>query len=114
MESYMSWQRVPMSKDTYQKLQNELDHLKKVARPAIIAEIAHARTQGDLKENAEFHAAKERQDQIEVNIIEIHQKSHSPQATLISPTTTVFIHSGLELCSTTPTNSCPITPWKFI
>ena len=64
----MSGQRVPMSQATYDKLTKELETLKKVDRPAIIEEIAAARSQGDLAENAEYHAAKERQGQIEANI----------------------------------------------
>ena len=53
--------------EIFQKIRNSL-----VGKP--FTEIAHARTQGDLNENAEYHAAKERQDQIEVNIIEIENK----------------------------------------
>jgi transcription elongation factor GreA len=64
----MAGQSIPMSQTTFTKLSKKLDKLKKVDRPAIIAEIAQARTQGDLNENAEYHAAKERQGQIEASI----------------------------------------------
>ncbi|MGE4359473.1 MAG: transcription elongation factor GreA, partial [Lysobacteraceae bacterium] len=44
-----------------QRLRQELEHLKSVKRPAVIAAIAEARAHGDLKENAEYHAAREQQ-----------------------------------------------------
>ena len=70
----MNGQRVPMSQDTYNKLKVQLDQIKKVERPAIIEEISQARSQGDLAENAEYHAAKEKQAQIEGNIQIIEDK----------------------------------------
>lgn len=51
----------PMTKDGYKKLQEELDNLKKIERPKNIRDIAEARAHGDLSENAEYAAAKERQ-----------------------------------------------------
>lgn len=59
---------IPVTQDTLNQLQVELDNLKKVDRPQVIQEIAEARSHGDLKENAEYHAAKERQGQIEGRI----------------------------------------------
>jgi len=70
----MAEQRLPMSQPAYDRLLQELDTLKKVERPAIIAEISAARAQGDLSENAEYHAAKEKQGQLEDKIIEIEDK----------------------------------------
>ncbi|HSQ43064.1 MAG TPA: transcription elongation factor GreA [Fibrobacteraceae bacterium] len=58
----------PVTQDTLDQLQLELDNLKKVDRPRVIQDIAEARSHGDLKENAEYHAAKERQGQIEARI----------------------------------------------
>ena len=55
-----------------QKLQKELEEIKNVKRPKIIAAIAEARGHGDLKENAEYHAAKEQQAQTESRVLEIN------------------------------------------
>ncbi len=58
----------------YQTLDEELKRLKTIERPAVIAAIAEARSHGDLSENAEYHAAKERQGWIEGQIAEIEDK----------------------------------------
>ncbi len=67
-------QKVPMTPTGHQKLKAELDNLLKVERPANIKAIAEARAHGDLSENAEYHAAKERQGFIEGRIQEINGK----------------------------------------
>lgn len=59
---------IPVTQETYNQLSLELENLKKVERPKIILEIADARAQGDLRENAEYHAAKDRQGEIEDRI----------------------------------------------
>ncbi|RMF16658.1 MAG: transcription elongation factor GreA [Candidatus Dadabacteria bacterium] len=66
--------RVPMTPEGYQKLTEELEHLKKVERPKVIDDIATARAHGDLSENAEYDAAKERQGFIEARIRELEAK----------------------------------------
>ena len=63
--------KVPMTARGAQMLRDELQELKSVARPRVIAAIAEARAHGDLKENAEYHAAKEQQSFIEGRIKEI-------------------------------------------
>jgi len=66
--------RVPMTPEGYQKLKDELDRLIKLERPKNIQDIAEARAHGDLSENAEYHAAKERQSFIEGRIQELQAK----------------------------------------
>lgn len=67
-------QRYPMTPQGEQALKQELQQLKSVERPRIIAAIAEARAHGDLKENAEYHAAKEQQGFCEGRIQEIEAK----------------------------------------
>ena len=62
----------PITVEGLEKLKSELDELKNVKRPRIVAAIAEARSHGDLKENAEYHAAKEQQAQTESKVIEIN------------------------------------------
>ena len=66
--------KVPMTAAGFQRLQEELKHLKGSERPAIIRAIAEAREHGDLSENAEYHAARERQSFIEGQIGEIEDR----------------------------------------
>jgi len=62
----------PITVSGLEKLQKELEEIKSVKRPKIIAAIAEARGHGDLKENAEYHAAKEQQSQTESRVLEIN------------------------------------------
>ena len=77
--------KYPMTIGGNKKLKEELDHLKKVERPAIVKEIEVARAHGDLRENAEYHAAKERQGQVEAMIGDLEDKISRAQ--IIDPTT---------------------------
>ncbi len=67
-------QRIPMSKTGNIKLREELIHLERVERGEVVKAIETAREHGDLKENAEYHAAKDRQGHIEGRIIELKDK----------------------------------------
>ena len=62
----------PITTEGLEKLKFELNQLKSIKRPLVVAAIAEARSHGDLKENAEYHAAKEQQAQMESRIIEIN------------------------------------------
>ena len=66
--------KVPITPDGHQKLKDELKRLKSVDRPANMAAIEQARGHGDLSENAEYHAAKERQGLIDLKIREVEDK----------------------------------------
>ena len=78
----------PITARGAEKLREELDHLKSVERPRVIEAIAEARAHGDLKENAEYHAAREQQGFIEGRIQEIEGKLGNAQivdVTTLSP-----------------------------
>jgi len=62
----------PITVEGLEKIKSELNQLKNIKRPQIVAAIAEARSHGDLKENAEYHAAKEQQAQMESRVIEIN------------------------------------------
>ena len=77
--------KMPMLAEGYERLQTEVRHLKTVERPEIIEAIEVARGHGDLSENAEYHAAKERQGQVEAQIADIEDRLC--RAMIIDPTT---------------------------
>jgi transcription elongation factor GreA len=76
--------KVPMTAEGYHALDEELKRLKTVERPAVIAAIGEARAHGDLSENAEYHAAKDRQGWIEGQIAEIEDKMARAQVIDVS------------------------------
>lgn len=67
-------EKFQITKEGYQKLKSELDNLKTVERTKVINAIAAAREHGDLKENAEYHSAKEKQGFIEAQIADLEDK----------------------------------------
>ena len=67
----MAHDRMPITKAGLAKLKDELKRLKAVERPKIVKEIAEARSHGDLSENAEYHAAKEKQSHLEGRILQV-------------------------------------------
>ena len=77
--------KMPMLAEGYEKLQADVRRLKTEERPAIIDAIEEARGHGDLSENAEYHAAKERQGQVEAQIADIEDRLS--RAMVIDPST---------------------------
>ena len=77
-------ERVPMTLEGLQNLEEELQRLKAVERPRIIAAISEARAHGDLSENAEYHAAKEQQGLNEARVAEIEDKINRAEVIDIS------------------------------
>lgn len=89
--------KVPMTVAGERALREELERLKKVDRPRIVQAIAEAREHGDLKENAEYHAAREQQSFCEGRIKEIeHKLSHAQVIDVTS-----IAHSGRVIFGTT-------------
>lgn len=78
-------QKEPMLQETFERLSQELERLKNVERAAIAKVIDEARALGDLKENAEYHAAKEKQGLMEARIIELQDLLSRAQ--VIDPST---------------------------
>ena len=76
--------KIPLTAKGAEKLRQELEHLKRVERPRIIEAIAEARAHGDLKENAEYHAAREQQSFIEGRIKDIDAKLSNAQIIEVS------------------------------
>jgi transcription elongation factor GreA len=77
--------KVPMLAEGHRKLTEQVRHLKTVERPAVVEAIESARAHGDLSENAEYHAAKERQGHSEATIADIEDQLS--RAMVIDPTT---------------------------
>ena len=78
-------EKVPMLAEGHRKLSDQVRRLKQVERPAIVQAIEDARAHGDLSENAEYHAAKERQGQVEATIADLEDRLS--RAMVIDPTT---------------------------
>ena len=77
--------KVPMLAEGHRKLNDQVRHLKMIERPEIVQAIEDARAHGDLSENAEYHAATERQGQVEATIADIEDQLS--RAIVIDPTT---------------------------
>jgi transcription elongation factor GreA len=92
--------KVPITARGAEKLREELKHLKTVQRPRVIKAIAEARAHGDLKENAEYHAAREQQSFLEGRIKEIEGKlshAHIVDIQTIAPSGKVIFGVTVEL-----------------
>jgi transcription elongation factor GreA len=84
-ENMASADKVPMLAEGHRKLTDELKRLRSEERPAVVEAIEEARAHGDLSENAEYHAAKERQGHIEATIADLEDRLS--RAMVIDPTT---------------------------
>lgn len=94
--------RTPMTIEGAERIKEELEHLERVERAQIIQAIAEARAHGDLKENAEYHAAKERQGFIEARIRDIKHKLSNLQIVDLSQLTNngvVVFGATVTLCN---------------
>jgi transcription elongation factor GreA len=87
-------EKVPMTAEGYKALDEELKRLKTIERPAVIAAIGEARLHGDLSENAEYHAAKDRQGWIEGQIAEIEDKMARAQVIDVSKLSGAHVKFG--------------------
>ena len=93
-------EKEPITTKGLEKLKTELEGLKNIKRPKIVAAIAEARGHGDLKENAEYHAAKEEQAKIESRIIEINDliaRANVIDVTKLKKKDTVIFGATVEL-----------------
>ena len=93
-------EKEPITVQGFEKLKEELGELKKIKRPKIIEAIAEARGHGDLKENAEYHAAKEEQAKIEGRVIEINDliaRANVVDVTKLEKKDNVIFGSTVEL-----------------
>ncbi len=89
--------KVPMTLDGFERLEEELKRLKTVERPEIIKAIATAREHGDLSENAEYHAAKERQSFNEGRISEIESKIANAEIIDVSKLSGKIVKFGAKI-----------------
>ena len=92
--------RIPLTVRGETQLREELKHLKQVERPRVVNAIAEARAHGDLKENAEYHAAREQQGFVEGRIKEIESKLMNAQVidvTTLKPTGRVVFGTTVHL-----------------
>ena len=90
--------KIPMTGRSYANLAEELRRLKSVERPAVIRAIADAREHGDLSENAEFHAAKERQAYVEGRVADLEDKLSRADVIDISKLSGKTIKFGAKVC----------------
>ena len=93
-------EKEPITSQGLEKIKKELEELKTIKRPKIIAAIAEARAHGDLKENAEYHAAKEDQAKIEGRVIEINDliaRANVIDVTILEKKDNVIFGSTVDL-----------------
>ena len=89
--------KIPMTAEGYTRLQEEAKQLKSVERPAVIRAIAEAREHGDLSENAEYHAARERQSFIEGRLSELEDQIARAEVIDVSKMTGTTVKFGARV-----------------
>jgi transcription elongation factor GreA len=105
--------RKPITKKGFQNLQDELKNLIKHKRPKIISDIEEARAHGDLKENAEYHAAKEQQSFIETRIQHLNYLVANSEVIDISQINSDQVRFGATV-TYEDINSGEIITWKIV
>ena len=93
-------EKEPITSQGLEKIKKELEELKTIKRPKIVAAIAEARAHGDLKENAEYHAAQEEQAKIEGRVIEINDliaRANVIDVTILEKKDNVIFGSTVDL-----------------
>ncbi|MDP2193432.1 MAG: transcription elongation factor GreA [Alphaproteobacteria bacterium] len=90
-------EKIPMTENGFTLLQAELSRLKNIERPEIIKAISDARELGDLSENAEYHAAKERQSFIEGRILELEDKTSRADVINVRSMRADFVRFGANI-----------------
>lgn len=90
-------EKIPVTTEGYDRMQVELKQLKSVERPAVIAAIAEARAHGDLSENAEYSAAREKQGFIEGRIKELEDKVSRAQVVDVAQITGTRVQFGARV-----------------
>src|SRR5437868_287896 len=100
--------KIPMTVEGFNRLQEEIKRLKSVDRPAVIRAIAEARTHGDLSENAEYHAARERQSFLEGRLMELEDKVARAEVIDVSKLSGSVIKFGatVTLAEEAPRRAC--------
>ena len=91
-------ERVPMTQEAYARIRAEVDELENVTMPQIASDVAAARDEGDLKENAEYHAQREKQGMVQAKINQLRGKLSRAQ--IVDPALIPVSYTHLTL----PTN----------
>jgi transcription elongation factor GreA len=102
-------ERIPMTIAGHKVLEEEVHHLKSVERPSIIKAIAEARAHGDLSENAEYHAAKERQGFIEGRVMDLEDKLSRAEVIDVSKLSGKTVTFGATVTLTDEDNGATVT-----
>ena len=100
--------RMPITPEGYRRLQQELEHLEKIERPQVTRQIAQARAYGDLSENTEYHAAKERQAFVEARIRELEQQLLRAQIIAAEPGSAEQVRFGSSVTLQAPGEEQPL------